>query len=95
MKLDLETLENAITTDGAAIRLRSRLQPAGGPGDKIFPATYAEGKDGRKHETKYATEMRVVDGERKLSVPIPSHHRRTVWNSRCSRPDGAAISACP
>lgn len=72
MKLELETLENAMTTDGAAIRLRSRLQPAGGPGDKIFPATYAEGKDGRKHETKYATEMRVVDGERKLSVLLDS-----------------------
>lgn len=72
MKLDLESLHTTIATDGAALRLRSRLQPAGGPGDKIFPATYAEGKDGRKHENKYASEMRVVDGDRKLSVLLDS-----------------------
>lgn len=72
MKLDLDTLHSAITTDGAAVRLRSRLQPAGGPGDKVFPATYADGKDGRAHETKYATETRVIDGERKVSVLLDS-----------------------
>ena len=72
MKLDRQLLEQAITTDGAAIRLRSRLQPAGGSGDKIFPPTYAEAKDGKKHETRYATEQRVIEGERKLSVLLDS-----------------------
>jgi len=34
------------TREGSAIRRRRRLQPAGGPGDKLFPPTYpAEGKN--------------------------------------------------
>lgn len=71
-KLSLDILSSAITGNGAAIRLRSRLQPAGGPGDKIFPPTYAEGQDGKKHDTRYATETRVIDGERKESVLLDS-----------------------
>lgn len=58
--------------EGSALRFRARLQPAGGPGDKVFPPTYAEGQDGKKHETRYATETRVVAGERKPSVLLDS-----------------------
>ncbi len=72
MKLSVDLLAQSLATDGAAIRLRSRLQPVGGPGDKIFPSTYAEGQDGKKHDTKYATETRVIDGEQKLSVLLDS-----------------------
>lgn len=41
MKLDLDTLQQAVTGSAAAFRSRARLQPAGGPGDKVFPPTYA------------------------------------------------------
>jgi CRISPR-associated protein Csb1 len=37
--LDFEWLRSAVAND-AAIRRVQRLQPAGGPGDKIFPPTY-------------------------------------------------------
>lgn len=70
--LSLDLLQLALRGEGSAFRFRARLQPAGGPGDKVFPPTYAEGQDGRKHETRYATEMRVVAGERKPSVLLDS-----------------------
>lgn len=52
--LTLERLRDAVAGD-AAIRCRTRLTPAGGPSDKVFPATYEGGK--------YATELRRVDGQ--------------------------------
>jgi len=70
--ISLKIIQQAVAGDGAAFRLRARLQPAGGPGDKVFPPTYAEGQDGKKHSTRYATETRVVDGERKQSVLLDS-----------------------
>ena len=39
--LDLETLQNAVKGTAAAFRCRTRLQPAGGEGTKVFPPTYA------------------------------------------------------
>lgn len=54
-KLTLEALTQAVAGNGIAIRCRRRLQPAGGPGDKVFPSTYEGGK--------YATETRKVDGK--------------------------------
>lgn len=68
----LPTLRDAVSGSAAAFRLRARLQPAGGPGDKVFPPTYAEGQDGKKHSTRYATETRVIDGERKPTVLLDS-----------------------
>lgn len=70
--LTLDTIQQAMRGDGAAFRLRTRLQPAGGPGDKVFPPTYAEGQDGKKHTIKYATETRVVDGQHKRAVLLDS-----------------------
>jgi CRISPR-associated protein Csb1 len=49
----LSDLQNAVRSD-AAIRCRTRLQPAGGEGDKVFPPTYAG--------AVYAMEMRRVEG---------------------------------
>jgi CRISPR-associated protein Csb1 len=57
-KLDLSTLSDLVRSGGAAIRLRQRLQPAGGPGDKIFPPTFATGEN----KLRYAVENRRVDG---------------------------------
>ena len=56
--ISLSTLESLVAGDGVAIRVRQQLQPAGGPGDKIFPPTYATG-DGK---LKYAGETRRVSG---------------------------------
>jgi CRISPR-associated protein Csb1 len=70
--LTLDTIQQAVRGDGAAFRLRTRLQPAGGPGDKVFPPSYAEGQDGKKHSIKYATETRVIDGQHKPSVLLDS-----------------------
>jgi CRISPR-associated protein Csb1 len=57
-KLDLATLSDLVRSGGAAIRLRQRLQPAGGPGDKIFPPTFATGEN----KLRYAVEDRRVEG---------------------------------
>jgi len=61
--MDLETLNKAVK-NAAAIRLRARLQPAGGIGDKVFPPTY-EG-------ATYAEEQRVIDGQRVPCVLLDS-----------------------
>ena len=51
MTLDLDTLRAAVTGTAAAFRCVTDYQPAGGPGDKVFPPTYEGGK--------YATEERL------------------------------------
>lgn len=51
MKIDLQTLKDAVGGTAAAFRSVTDYQPAGGPGDKIFPPTYEGGK--------YATEERI------------------------------------
>lgn len=52
--------------DAVAIRAVLRLQPAGGPGSKVFPPTYGESQDKRDRErfgeTKYAVEKRRIEG---------------------------------
>ena len=50
MKIDLQTLKEALSGTAAAFRCVTDYQPAGGPGDKVFPPTYEGGK--------YATEER-------------------------------------
>src|SRR5262245_4745690 len=53
--LDLKTLSNAVTGGSAAVRAITRLAPAGGAGDKVFPPTYVKE---RNATTKYAMERR-------------------------------------
>ncbi len=50
MDLDFERLRDAVAGTAAAFRSITDYQPAGGPGDKVFPPTYEGGK--------YATEER-------------------------------------
>lgn len=57
--LTLAALQQAVDS-GVAFRANTRLQPAAGPGTKVFPSTYAEDN---KFNTKYATEKRRIDGE--------------------------------
>jgi CRISPR-associated protein Csb1 len=42
-QLTLERLRDAVAGTAAAFRCRRTLQPAGGPGDKVFRPTYAGG----------------------------------------------------
>ena len=64
--LDLKTLRDAVAGTAAAFRCVTDHQPAGGPGDKVFPPTYEGGK--------YATEERIdpETGEVKPCVLLDS-----------------------
>src|SRR5690606_9926298 len=57
-----------VASEGVAIRVRQRLQPAGGNGDKIFPPTYATGDN----KLRYAGETRRIDGQDVPSVLLDS-----------------------
>ncbi|SER20254.1 CRISPR-associated protein Csb1 [Solimonas aquatica] len=59
--LNLETLNQAVSGAVAAIRCNVRLQPAGGPGDKVFPPTYVA--DDKQNPLKYAHETRRIGGQ--------------------------------
>jgi len=56
--LTIDDLKQAVAGHAAAFRCVTEYQPAGGPGDKIFPPTYEGGR--------YAVETRYIDGE-----PVP------------------------
>lgn len=56
--LNLDSLKVAVAGTAAAFRSRTRLQPAGGEGDKVFPPTYAG--------AVYAREERQING---MKVP--------------------------
>lgn len=58
-KLKFDNFLNAIKGDIVAFRAISKMNPAGGPGDKVFPPTYAVAD---KAVSKYATETRRVEG---------------------------------
>lgn len=58
--LQLGDLHAAVNGGGAALRMLTRLQPAGGPGDKVFPPTYVI--DDKQARTKYAVEKRRIGG---------------------------------
>jgi CRISPR-associated protein Csb1 len=62
--MNLDTLHKAVSGTAAALRSRTRLQPAGGEGDKVFPPTYAG--------TVYAKEERQVNGTRVPCVLLDS-----------------------
>lgn len=59
--LSFDVLRDSIAGNVAAIRLVTRLEPIGGPGDKVFPPTYGarDGKDG----ACYSFEPRRIDGQ--------------------------------
>ncbi|MDE0376004.1 MAG: type I-U CRISPR-associated RAMP protein Csb1/Cas7u, partial [bacterium] len=54
-ELTFERLRDAVAGEAVALRSRITLQPAGGPGDKVFPPTYAVNSG-----LKYATEERRI-----------------------------------
>jgi len=60
-KITFEELRKAVEGSDVAIRVVTKLMPAGGPGDKVFPPTYEGGK--------YATEKRRV-GDREVDTVL-------------------------
>lgn len=60
MTLTYEHLRDAVAGHGVGVRSRIALEPMGGPGDKLLPPTYGVAD---RAETKYATELRRIDGE--------------------------------
>jgi CRISPR-associated protein Csb1 len=75
MTITLERLREAVAKD-AAIRRVQRLQPVGGPGDKIFPPTYPpsdeEKRGNRKAPPRHVFETRRIEGKNVLCVLIDS-----------------------
>lgn len=67
--LTLSDLTAAVAGGAAAIRAVTRLEPAGGPADKVFPPTYVKE---RGATTKYAMELRRIDGNEVQTVLLDS-----------------------
>ena len=67
--LTYDVLSSAIAGDGVGLRARIDLEPLGGPGDKVFPASFGVSE---RAETKYATEQRRFDGMSVESVLLNS-----------------------
>lgn len=65
----LERLGRAVREDAALRRVR-RLQPTGGPGDKIFPPTYPADRKG--DPPRHVFERRRIDGQDVLCVLVDS-----------------------
>jgi len=68
-----EQLKKFVAGDVVAIRGTATLEPAGGPGDKIFPPTHAvDEKKNRDPGAKYAFETRRIGGQDVKCVLIDS-----------------------
>ena len=72
MTLNFEQLKRFLDGDTVAIRGAATLEPAGGPGDKIFPPTHAVDDKNKKPGAKYAFETRRIDGREATCVLIDS-----------------------
>ncbi|WP_448509127.1 type I-G CRISPR-associated RAMP protein Csb1/Cas7g [Immundisolibacter sp.] len=62
--MTLDVVQRAVEGSAAAFRCVTELQPAGGPGDKVFPPTYEGGQ--------YAVEDRWVAGQKVPCVLLDS-----------------------
>lgn len=71
-RLTLDQLNKLVGGDTVAIRGTATLEPAGGPGDKIFPPTHAVDDKNKKPGAKYAFETRRIDGHDVTCVLIDS-----------------------
>lgn len=80
MTITLHDLKAAVSGKAAAFRCATEYQPAGGPGDKVFPPTYEGGK--------YAMETRVIDG-----APVDCVILDSV-QSQANRNEQALLEAC-
>ena len=55
-------LNKLVDGDAVAIRGKATLQPAGGPGDKVFPPTHSVDERKKDPGAKYAFEKRRLPG---------------------------------
>jgi CRISPR-associated protein Csb1 len=67
--LTVDRLSSAVAGNAAAVRIVTRLSPAGGEGDKVFPPTY---KHPDKEQSMYAVEDRRIDGRQRPTVLLDS-----------------------
>ncbi|MBL8234560.1 MAG: type I-U CRISPR-associated protein Cas7 [Bryobacterales bacterium] len=84
--MNLDELSRLVEGEAVAIRGRATLEPAGGPGDKVFPPTHSLGdneKRERRPGAKYAFETRRRNGENVLCVLLDS------VQSQANRMEGA------
>jgi CRISPR-associated protein Csb1 len=70
--LNADQLKRLVAGDTVAIRGIATLEPAGGPGDKIFPPTHAVDDKNKKPGAKYAFETRRIGGHDVTCVLIDS-----------------------
>lgn len=70
--LNYDQLKKMVAGDIVAIRGKATLEPAGGPGDKIFPPTHAVDDKNKKLGAKYAFETRRISGQDVTCVLIDS-----------------------
>lgn len=80
-KLTYEELQKAVSGTAAGFRATTRLEPLGGPDDKLYPPTFGDpvripvpvGEDREeRRKSKYALEWRRIDGASKLCVVLDS-----------------------
>lgn len=76
-KLNYDILADALASGAAGFRAVTKLQPLGGPGDKVFPPTFGETilvklDNGEEVRTKYAVERRRIDGQSRLCALLDS-----------------------
>lgn len=71
---NIDRLREFVSGDVVAIRGTATLEPAGGPGDKIFPPSHAVDDKNRKPEpgAKYAFETRRIEGHDVRCVLVDS-----------------------
>ncbi|HKY36233.1 MAG TPA: type I-U CRISPR-associated RAMP protein Csb1/Cas7u [Polyangiaceae bacterium] len=80
-KLTYEDLQKAVSGTAAGFRATTRLEPLGGPDDKLYPPTFGDavripvpvGEDREeRRKSKYALEWRRIEGATKLCVVLDS-----------------------
>lgn len=93
--MTLQELSQAVSGPAAAFRSRTRLQPAGGEGDKVFPPTYAG--------AVYAVEQRqIADASGKIETKtcvlldsVQSQANRMEDALQQAIDDGESLKDCP
>jgi CRISPR-associated protein Csb1 len=70
--ITLEELKKLVENDAVAIRGRAILEPAGGPGDKVFPPSHSVAENEKRAGAKYAFETRRREGNDVPCVLIDS-----------------------
>lgn len=72
MTVTIDKLKALVAGNAVAIRGTAILEPAGGPGDKIFPPTHAVDDNKRQPGAKYAFETRNIGGRQMTCVLLDS-----------------------